>query len=82
METTNNLISEEIDRMNQFNSHPPTSETIVRAHEKIREECLRLSSYISYYVPIGDEKDEALKKLQEVMFWSNAGIARNQNGTD
>ncbi len=71
-----------MDMDNKFKHHPPTSDTVANAHQRIREECAYLSSIISQCVPVSDEKDEAVKKLQEVMFWSNAGIARHLNARE
>ena len=78
METPNET-KEMYDRINRFTHHAPSSEEVIKAHQKIREECLKLSSVIAYHVPNSREKSLALTKLEEVMFWSNAGIARNQN---
>lgn len=82
MDTLNSLTPDEIDRMNRFTHHTPSSEKVIEAHQKIREECLKLSSYIAHYVPDSREKSLALTKLEEVMFWSNAGIARHQNASE
>jgi hypothetical protein len=65
------------DMINRFTSHPVTEEETAKALDTIRLQCLRLSSYIGQYVPKGRERSTALTKLEEVMFWANAGIARS-----
>lgn len=43
----------------------------------IREACADTAYKIKRLAPEGAEKTLALTKLQEVMFWANAGIARS-----
>lgn len=45
-------------------------------HGGMREQALRLATYINGVVPDGREKSLAITKLEEVMFWANAAIAR------
>lgn len=54
-----------------------TTETGKR-HETIRRECRTLAIVINNFVPDGREKSTALSRLEEVMMWATAGIARNQ----
>lgn len=42
----------------------------------IRSSCSNLAIFIAQEVPPGREQALALTKLEEVMFWANAGIAR------
>ena len=44
--------------------------------DNIRNELKTIASLITELVPDGREKTLALTKLEEVMFWANAGIAR------
>jgi len=44
--------------------------------ESVREGCQYLARHIHAVCPNGREKSLALTKLEEVMFWANAGIAR------
>lgn len=62
---------------NRFRYHAPKDETTKQNHEFIREMCLELAKSISAVVPNGREQALALTKIEEVMFWANAGIARN-----
>lgn len=61
---------------NRFVYHPPTPEKKTK-HEDIRVRCEELAHAINALLPEGREKSLAITKLEEVMFWSNAGIARN-----
>jgi hypothetical protein len=56
--------------------HPPTPEAIKR-HEAIRAMATVALREIVANVPDGREQSVAITKLEEVMFWANAGIARN-----
>jgi hypothetical protein len=49
----------------------------VKKMENVRDECLATARHIIKYVPQGREQALALTALEEVMFWANAGIARN-----
>lgn len=42
----------------------------------VRDGCSDLAITIVHRVPESEEKELALQKLQEVMMWANAGIAR------
>lgn len=61
---------------NDFTYHPPTNEMIPKFQE-IRDEAKVLAILIDTLVPDGREKSVALTNLDEVVFWANAGIARN-----
>ncbi len=65
------------DLENRFKFHPANSSNKANAHENIRSSCLSLAKYINETVPEGREKSLAITHLEEVMMWSNAGIARN-----
>ena len=68
--------SDELDR--RFDFHPATAvsgplhDEIRRLHREMANDILRL-------VPEGRERAVAITKLEEAMFWSNAGIARLTN---
>jgi len=66
----------EADLVNRFNHHAPDEEKI-KAHTNVRATLLWAASLINELVPEGREKSLAVTKLEEAMFWSNAGIARN-----
>lgn len=71
-------ITEEVmtDLTNRFRHHPPKSDAVAHSHGKIRETCLDLAVTIKILVPNGREQALALTNLEQVMMWSNAGIAR------
>lgn len=47
-------------------------------HSSVRAACRALALKIDADVPDGGEKDLAVIKIEEAMFWANAAIARNQ----
>jgi hypothetical protein len=58
--------------------HPPT-EDIVKHHDTVRDTITKASMILERAVPPSPEKEQMHVRLQEVMFWANAGIARNHN---
>jgi len=68
---------ERTDLENRFSSHPANTEEKKQLHENIRNICLRLAIDIDASVSDCREKSLAITGLEEVMFWTNAGIARN-----
>jgi hypothetical protein len=69
------MTPEDID--NRFAFHPATTEEKANAHTSIREHCRNLAHTINNNVPDGREKSLAVTGLEEVMFWGNAALARN-----
>lgn len=65
------------DLENRFNFHPAPDDEKRNARTSIRAACLELALFINGSVPDGHEKSSAITHLEEVMFWANAGIARN-----
>jgi len=61
---------------NRFKFHPATDKT-GPMHERVRAVCLELAEELNFNLPEGREKSLAITHLEEVMFWSNAAIARN-----
>ncbi|WP_218020472.1 Acb2/Tad1 domain-containing protein [Rhodococcus zopfii] len=61
---------------NRFDFHPATTAEKRGEHTSIREACKTLAHTLDARVPGGREKALALTHLEEVMFWSNAAIAR------
>jgi hypothetical protein len=59
-----------------FSSHQMNTEKL-RASDIVRENTKNLASIIAANVPNGRERAIAMTKLEEVMFFANAGIARN-----
>lgn len=64
------------DMLNRFSFHPADRDVTKQAHEFIRNECLKLATVLGN-LPESRERSIALTKLEEVMFWANATIARN-----
>lgn len=65
----------ELDR--RFDHHPPPDQATVRAHETVRAGCRELAGTIAELLPPGRERRNAFDRLEEVMMWANAAIARN-----
>ncbi len=61
---------------NRFEYHKPDADKVL-AHEKARGFCYALAQLIVELVPPGREQSLAITKLEECLFWMNAGIARN-----
>ena len=64
------------DLANRFSYHPPREED-VQKFELMRSIALSFSAVINETVPDSREKSLAITHLEEVVFWANAGIARN-----
>lgn len=48
------------------------------AHTSVRQACRRLADFLNEALPDGREKSVAITKVEEVMFWGNAGLARHK----
>lgn len=70
------LLVDSDDLENRFNYHKP-DEAKAGVHEGVRGECKGLAYTLNELLPEGREKSLAITKLEEVMFWANAAIARN-----
>jgi hypothetical protein len=64
------------DIAHRFAFHAATTEQKRDAHTSVRESCRRLADELNERLPEGREKALAVTKLEEVMFWANAAIAR------
>ena len=60
----------------RFNYHKPTGNKAVY-HQEIRNGCLDLALLINQKCPDSREQSLAITKLEEVMMWAMAAIARN-----
>jgi hypothetical protein len=60
----------------RFAFHAATTEEKKDEHTSVRQWCRRLADVLNERLPEGREKSLAITKLEEVMFWSNAAIAR------
>ena len=63
---------------NRFTYHPPKDDSQVERYRKMRGRCKSLAIYINQACPDSREKSIAITKLEEVMMWANASIARNE----
>ena len=61
-----------------FNHHPPVSAEDGARHEDVRLAIKASAAYLDGKVPDGREKAVMHTKLEEAMFWANAGIARSR----
>ena len=68
------MAPEDID--NRFKFHPADTAARREAHEDVRESCRSLAHHLNEVLPEGREKALAFTHLEEVMFWGNAGLAR------
>jgi hypothetical protein len=67
------------DIANRFDFHAASSEEKRNEHTSIRQACRRLAYDLNYRLPEGREKSLAVTRLEEVMFWSNAAVARQSD---
>lgn len=66
-----------IDLEKRFTYHAPKGDQTKR-YETIRNTALRFADYIDLECPDSREKSLAITKLEEVVMWANASIARNE----
>lgn len=62
----------------RFDFHPATTDEKRAEHGSVREACKALGHQLDESLPGGREKALAITKLEEVMFWANAAIARSK----
>lgn len=62
---------------NRFAFHAATTEEKRDAHTSVRQQCRQLADFLNERLPEGREKSLAVTKLEEVMFWGNAALARD-----
>lgn len=67
------------DIRNRFSFHPATSQGRQMEHKNIRDRCLSLGLSLAGNLPHNGELALAITKLEEVMFWANASVARTQD---
>lgn len=63
----------------RFDFHPAVTETRRKYHENIRDLCRRTALTLASNLPAGRELSLAITKLEEVMFWANAALARSED---
>ena len=59
----------------RFAFHPADQDKGNR-HAEVRELCKQAADVLNHKLPDGREKSLAITHLEEVMFWGNAAIAR------
>ena len=59
----------------RFTYHPP-NENQITAYEIVRGEANRLAKHLVHFCPDCRELSLALTKLEEMVMWANAAIAR------
>lgn len=64
------------DLVNRFSYHKPDEAAAV-AHADVRGKALELALWLDTVLPEGREKATTITKLEEVMYWANASIARH-----
>lgn len=68
---------EEPNLINRFSYHAPKGNQPER-YQNIRAMALTYAMYIAAHTPESREQSLAITKLEEVVFWANAAIARNE----
>lgn len=58
--------------------HPPTDAAKAK-HEGVRDAIEQAIAAMAAFVPESREQSLSITKLEEAMFWANAGIARNHD---
>lgn len=66
------------DIINRFSYHPAKTPEKQQAHALVRSKCEDLAHALNRLLPNGAEKLKAINRLEEVMFWANAAVARPQ----
>ena len=66
-----------LDLENRFTYHPPKDGQNDR-YELVRRLALQTARAIVAHTPVSREQSLAITHLEEVVFWANAAIARNE----
>lgn len=66
------------DLNHRFAFHPADVDARQIAHEDVRRHCRNLAIDLDRILPDGREKALAITNLEQVMFWANAAIARQE----
>lgn len=62
----------------RFAFHAAITEEKKMDHTSVRASCYALAEFLRTKLPEGREKSLAITKLEEVMFWGNAALARQK----
>lgn len=68
------------DLLNRFTFHPVKDADQGALYGSIRDQALALALWLDERVPDSRELSLAMTHLEEVVFWSNAAVARNNKG--
>jgi hypothetical protein len=60
----------------RFAFHAAATQEKRDEHTSVRQQCRQLADSLNKALPEGREKSLVMTKLEEVMFWANAAIAR------
>ncbi len=63
------------DLVHRFSYHKPDGLAVI-SHEEVRDAFCKVAITMEHILPEGREKSLAMTKIEEAMFWANAGIAR------
>lgn len=69
------------DLRNRFLHHPPKGDQANR-YSEVRARALNFAEWLNYKIEDSRELSLAITHLEEVVFWSNAAIARNEKWSD
>lgn len=69
---------DDLDR--RFNYHPPSGPDVAQAHQSMRYAAKIMAQTVQKHLPPSAAREQAiaLTKIEEALFWANAGIARWQ----
>jgi hypothetical protein len=62
---------------NRFTYHAPKGDQ-PRRYERIRRAAYWFARFVCRFTPPSREREIALARLEEAVFWANAAIARNE----
>jgi hypothetical protein len=77
METRTDFQAMKDDLQNRFTYHTPKNDQPLR-YQRLRDQAKHLAEVILDLTPPSREQSLALTKLEEAIFWANAGIARRE----
>lgn len=65
------------DLLNRFTFHPVANLSQAELYSEVRSRALTLAQWLDNVAPDSRELSLAITKLEEVVFWTNAAIARH-----
>lgn len=72
------ITATEHEMLKRFDYHAPKNDSQIRRYKEIRSKALILALELEELCPDSREKSLAITKLEEMVFWANASIARNE----